>query len=701
MIRFCDKEVITLTLEEYRAFDKIQLAMYLMDEKSKDCPILLYDDASKYYGMLSYESCCSDEAIVRTYFVVGKSFWNDAKKYFAQNPNEEMPVFDANMNLLSFCYFDKNNYSELFTSLNSLGELTSDMKVSLLDIYAAKLICIHDFNELAWNLYQVFVKYGYPVFVIGEGWEWFGISNEYNQDSYFMNHKMYIYAEGRGYIKKKAGNIKNEFGCLQVWLQEVSSKLFVSVIDEMLNSNIKICKVMIPNKGDIDIAKLPKKEVLNYFRPISATEISSNKSERCRQKDFFGEEDYQYIKNGELEKDSWDNVVLSKLVCQRMMGINEKKRIYLIGACTVGLNNMLVKNTLVARLQQWVGKYGYEVVRCSIPIWFPNKIKELKKLPIREKDICVFVHANSYLREINSCYTIDLTGVYNRPRTETWTNDGSPVHTNGVANKVLAKEIFYRLLDGGIIEKDALPNNVYIQKGEVLRPEFQQPINAYIDDIKRYTCDILIKFMGRQQSDGAVNATLNSKIGSIVMNCNPFTKGHQYLIEQAASQVDYLYIFVVQEDKSFFTFEDRFELVKAGTAHLENVIVVPSGEYVLSYKTLPIYFEKEEQKTVKIDASYDVEIFARYIAPRLGITCRFAGEEPIDMVTRQYNEQMAYTLPEFGIEFIEIPRKVTASDQEVISASRVRKLMKEQKWEEIRELVPDTTYEYLKRKFRD
>ena len=179
------------------------------------------------------------------------------------------------------------------------------------------------------------------------------------------------------------------------------------------------------------------------------------------------------------------------------------------------------------------------------------------------------------------------------------------------------------------------------------------------------------------------------------MNCNPFTKGHQYLIEQAASQVDYLYIFVVEEDKSFFTFADRFELVKAGTAQLNNVIVVPSGEHVLSYKTFPVYFRKEEQKTAKVDATQDVEIFARYIAPRLGITYRFAGEEPIDMVTKQYNEQMAEILPQFGIEFIEIPRKATVSDNEVISASRVRRLMKEEKWDEIRELVPETTYEYL------
>ena len=34
-------------------------------------------------------------------------------------------------------------------------------------------------------------------------------------------------------------------------------------------------------------------------------------------------------------------------------------------------------------------------------------------------------------------------------------------------------------------------------------------------------------------------------VGAIVMNCNPFTMGHRYLIETAASQVDRLYVFVL------------------------------------------------------------------------------------------------------------------------------------------------------------
>ena len=177
------------------------------------------------------------------------------------------------------------------------------------------------------------------------------------------------------------------------------------------------------------------------------------------------------------------------------------------------------------------------------------------------------------------------------------------------------------------------------------------------------------------------------------MNCNPFTLGHQYLIEHAASKVDYLYIFVVEEDKSDFCFTDRFNMVKLGTAHLKNVYVVPSGEWVLSYKTLPVYFGKSENRSAKVNAVQDLMIFGKHIANALNIKYRFVGEEPTDMVTKQYNEQMRTILGMFAIQVEEIPRKMIAN--EVISASRVRKYMKEDKWDEVSKLVPKTTYEYL------
>lgn len=186
-----------------------------------------------------------------------------------------------------------------------------------------------------------------------------------------------------------------------------------------------------------------------------------------------------------------------------------------------------------------------------------------------------------------------------------------------------------------------------------------------------------------------------SKIGAIVMNCNPFTLGHRYLIETAASQVDYLIIFVVEENKSYFDFKDRIELVKKGTQHLKNVLVVPSGSFIISTLTFPGYFVKDNPKAVNIDSSEDVQIFAKYIAPQFSITKRFVGEEPFDRVTRLYNETMKQILPNYGIEIIEIPRKET--DDGVISASKVRKALENQEFDKIEKMVPESTLEFLKK----
>jgi [citrate (pro-3S)-lyase] ligase len=188
-------------------------------------------------------------------------------------------------------------------------------------------------------------------------------------------------------------------------------------------------------------------------------------------------------------------------------------------------------------------------------------------------------------------------------------------------------------------------------------------------------------------------------VGAIVMNCNPFTMGHKYLIEYAAAKVEHMYIFVVEEDKSIFSFADRLELVEKGTADLGNVTVLPSGKFIISSLTFSDYFNKSELQNREIDPSQDVELFVEHIAPTLGITVRFAGEEPLDNVTRQYNETMHRILPRYGVEFCEIPRRKQGG--EVISASRVRKLLEAKDFDAIAKLVPSTTLAYLKEKYSE
>ena len=186
----------------------------------------------------------------------------------------------------------------------------------------------------------------------------------------------------------------------------------------------------------------------------------------------------------------------------------------------------------------------------------------------------------------------------------------------------------------------------------------------------------------------------NTVVGSVVMNCNPFTLGHYHLINIASQIVDFLYVFVVEEDRSEFLFKDRIELVKKGTSDLKNVKILPSGEFIISTTTFPEYFDKEERQSFGLDLSKDINIFGKYIAPTFNINIRFVGEEHTDDVTRQYNETMKNLLPKYGVELLEIPRK--RHNGKYISASIVRRLYHEGKFDGLKEYVPRVTYDFLR-----
>ncbi len=179
--------------------------------------------------------------------------------------------------------------------------------------------------------------------------------------------------------------------------------------------------------------------------------------------------------------------------------------------------------------------------------------------------------------------------------------------------------------------------------------------------------------------------------GAIVVNGDPFTRGHLHLCEYAATHCDALYVFSVSEAGSMFSPEERFDMLKAGTAHIENCHVLRTEEYLVSRETFPAYFIRDEQHADVVKADLDIELFRNRIAPALNITKRFVGEEPFSPTTRAYNERMKELLPERGIELVEIPRL------EAISASRVRALIREGKPEETKDLVPETTYEAILR----
>lgn len=188
------------------------------------------------------------------------------------------------------------------------------------------------------------------------------------------------------------------------------------------------------------------------------------------------------------------------------------------------------------------------------------------------------------------------------------------------------------------------------------------------------------------------NDSAKTKIAALVMNANPFTLGHQYLVEKAASENDILHLFIVSEDQSLVPFSVRKKLVLEGTAHLKNIIYHESGPYIISNATFPSYFQKDADAVMESHANLDLTIFVR-IAQALGINCRYVGEEPNSQVTGIYNEIMAKKLPENQIACKLIPRK--EANDSVISASTVRTALKCDKIDLLKTLVPETTFRYF------
>lgn len=163
--------------------------------------------------------------------------------------------------------------------------------------------------------------------------------------------------------------------------------------------------------------------------------------------------------------------------------------------------------------------------------------------------------------------------------------------------------------------------------------------------------------------------------GVIVMNCNPLTLGHRYLIEKASEQVDNLYIIPVKENASEFSEAERNHMLASVTDKVPGAILCPGSDYIISSATFPTYFLKDLSHASTTQIALDLNIFGKHIAPALGATVRFAGSEPTDLLTAEYNRGMTQILPQYGIEFREISR--LEREGRAISASEVRRLISE------------------------
>lgn len=179
---------------------------------------------------------------------------------------------------------------------------------------------------------------------------------------------------------------------------------------------------------------------------------------------------------------------------------------------------------------------------------------------------------------------------------------------------------------------------------------------------------------------------------AVVMNANPFTLGHRYLLEHACLHADAVHLFVLSENYGPIPAADRKRLVAQGTRDMNKVILHDSGPYIISAATFPGYFLKDSDDVSTVHARLDLTVFSR-IAEAMNIGVRFVGEEPFSHVTGLYNQVMQEELPRHGIRCEVIPRLMV--EGETVSASMVRQAIHDGKLEKVRSWVPDTTWNYL------
>ena len=185
--------------------------------------------------------------------------------------------------------------------------------------------------------------------------------------------------------------------------------------------------------------------------------------------------------------------------------------------------------------------------------------------------------------------------------------------------------------------------------------------------------------------------------GVIIMNANPFTLGHRYLVEQASLSFRApegrrnLTIIPVKEDASRFPYSERLEMIRTGSGNMADV--VEGSDYQISAATFPTYFLKNLSDAAETQMRLDIDLFGRHIAPALGAHVRFVGTEPADPLTARYNALMKELLPKYGVEVVEISR--LTDPESPVTATRVRSLLDAGLFKAASALTPESTWPYL------
>lgn len=663
------------------------------------------EDIQLYLELWNYDGIAFEGD--NPYVLALEKIWGVSEK---QQPEERrLLVTDQNENHVNTSGLNSYGIGQLLYELEVVSEIPSEIreKVSKEDWERFMLRFIRIYQEKGWKVYCS-KKMPLTEDIAGEAGE--GIVLEENEITGDSFEKYMILQNGNGeriqdcfeqYKDRKRIEIRRLVVLFRAYIMEQICGYFKMQLQEKqvelftVNWNWALNYPVYP-KNDITSADIEDRE------KYSVSQIVNNeKAYESFLKDIYGEQyDLAYIREimdipnrlkmetGSVEHENRYGRYLNVSQGERRtehQPADYENTIYLLGGCVffgyAVEDSQTIASYLQEKLNDKLPDRKWRVVNYGT--WGGDidwTYKRFYQIPFKPGDIVLVSYAgymplgmdwekrdvSVFLKQVKVTQEFYFNGI---------------VHCNRLGYEKVADGMFDMFHDYFV--REAVSGKSFrLDSGSHQKRVYEQQVNEYVESVK----DQLPELTGKN-------------IGAIVMNCNPFTLGHQYLIEYASKQVDILIIFVVEENKSYFQFEDRIRLVRRGTAHLENVYVIPSGRMIISTVTFPGYFLKDTPEAVGLDTSLDVSIFGEYIAKAFHITTRFVGEEPFDIVTRNYNESMKRILPFYGIKLVIIPRKEMGDT--AISASRVRKLLEEKNFAEIKELVPETTYAYLCDKYEE
>ncbi len=652
--------MITFVTKHIRIIDKVTLCLdsiYTQIEKiflESQCEVIMIYDKEKYCG---YVERMNMRDIYLPEFCLGfdpveldasDRLMDEIKECFDRSISRKIwiPIKNKNMGQIRDFAIDESDglhldESRLLVYITNFLQRSERMQVSQYCM-DTKGINLPELNEFTYLCYRMFKRTGKRCIVRGMYWKHINIFNDEYAD------------------EDKSGIEDCSVTLISDILEKYAKEGMSEVIESFRRSGVNAYKMVIPDSDELTMLdEVETRAQKEKFGPIYL------KSEDYPDREFWLD---NLIKTEgcEREEELWDYQRPKKYG-------KEKQTVYLAGPCIVGGYPTAEVGSLAYRLYQRLLKenikYNVEILsKAHLDISLAD---ELEMLDIRENDIIVAIMNHHMYEKKND--DIDLLEDYNnRPANSWWFLDG-PIHTLRRGNEMIVDKLYPLLADQ--YEKRTF-DNCYVQVGKTyLTGQQETQLQEYI----RKT---------------GFESEKNHCVGCIVMNANPFTKGHLYLVEQAVAEVDELLVFVVEEDLSEFCFADRFQMVSQGVAHLDHVRVIPSGNFILSSHTFVSYFEKDKRQDEVVDCTLDIGLFGTYIVPAFGIVKRFVGEEPNDRVTQRYNEEMKGKLPLYGVEVKEIPRKDVGG--EIISATTVRKLYRMREWKDLNLYLPDTTIDYIR-----